>query len=122
MDEGLVVKFFKREEFKCRCCGEEHMGADFLEKIEKAREISGVPYVITSGWRCGKHNKEIGGKSKSEHIYGQGADIVADTSTIRFHIMRGLILAGFRRIGLGENFIHAGNSIILPGEVLWHYY
>jgi len=116
------VKHFKREEFNCPCCGQEHMGGDFLERIEKAREISGVPYVITSGWRCVLHNKDVGGKSDSEHIYGQGADIVADTSTIRFHIVRGLLLAGFKRIGLGKNFVHAGNSTVHPTEVLWHYY
>jgi hypothetical protein len=98
------------------------MGEDFLEKLDKARGFSGAPYVINSGWRCGRHNKEVGGKSDSEHIYGQGADIVADTSTIRFHIVRGLVLAGFKRIGLGKNFIHAGNSLVLPGDVLWHYY
>ena len=31
--------------------------------------------VITSGWRSVQHNKNVGGASRSQHLYGKAADI-----------------------------------------------
>ena len=30
---------------------------------------------MTSGYRCGRLNKAVGGAAKSQHMYGQAADI-----------------------------------------------
>jgi len=49
---------------------------DLCEKIlEPARAIMGTPVFITSGFRCNKLNKAVGGSQKSQHAVGEAADI-----------------------------------------------
>lgn len=70
-----LSKNFKRSEFACRCgCGFDTVDAKLLEVLEDVRVHFGKPIVITSGCRCGKHNKKIGGSKKSKHIIGRAAD------------------------------------------------
>jgi uncharacterized protein YcbK (DUF882 family) len=46
-------------------------------RLEEARKLLGNrPITITSGLRTPEHNREVGGASKSEHLYGKAADIV----------------------------------------------
>ncbi len=53
-----------------------------VEKIlDPLREAWGGPIIVTSGYRCGKLNRAVGGATKSQHMLGQAADIrtVIDT-------------------------------------------
>jgi len=95
----------------------------FLARLDEAREIAGVPFVITSGYRCRRHNAEIGGVDDSAHTWGVAADIAAASSERRYHILRGLILAGFRRIGVSFDgkYIHADTDEDKPQDVMWGY-
>ena len=102
------MRNFNITEFACKCCGEVHMEDSFLDKLDAARDIAKVPFVINSGYRCEKHNKAIG-SSANNHIMGRAADISATDSVSRMKIMRGLIMAGFNRIGVHRDFIHADN-------------
>lgn len=43
--------------------------------LEPLREYLGKPIVITSGYRCEKLNRKVGGSSSSQHLYGQAVDI-----------------------------------------------
>jgi hypothetical protein len=54
------MQHFNIEEFACHCCGKIAMDEAFLARLEKAREIAGVPFKITSGYRCPKHNAVVG--------------------------------------------------------------
>lgn len=103
---GNATGHFDWEEFKCPCCGKVHMDIDFLEMLETARVIAGVPFAINSGYRCEKHNKEVGSESVN-HLSGRAADIHCADGPSRRKMLKGLIAAGFERIGIGKNFIHA---------------
>uniref|UniRef100_A0A6M3JEP6 Putative peptidase n=1 Tax=viral metagenome TaxID=1070528 RepID=A0A6M3JEP6_9ZZZZ len=96
------------------------MDALFLVQLEKAREIAGVPFIVTSGYRCEKHNAEVGSTSNN-HTSGKAADIKADDGPTRGKILKGLYLAGFRRIGISfkGNFIHADSMDKI--ESCWSY-
>ena len=96
---------FKIEEFTCPCCGVQHMDALFLEQIDNARDYAGVPFKINSGYRCPKHNAEVGSTSKN-HTSGKAADIACGYGPDRMKIVAALIRAGFRRIGIHKLFIH----------------
>jgi hypothetical protein len=48
----------------------------------------------------------VGGVANSSHLTGWAADIRADSSNRRYLVLKGLIEAGFTRIGIGQNFIH----------------
>lgn len=115
------LEYFKSSEFACPCCGENDMDADFLARLDTARGIAGVPFRITSGLRCPKHNSEIGGKKTSSHLRGYAVDIAATSSRERYHIIRGLMEAGFERIGIGQTFIHVDDDPDKPDWVTWLY-
>ncbi|MFA5397958.1 MAG: D-Ala-D-Ala carboxypeptidase family metallohydrolase [Methanogenium sp.] len=112
------MKYFKLEEFKCPCCGKANMDSLFLAQIDNARDYAGVPFIITSGCRCEKHNKEVGSTSRN-HLCGKACDISCTVGPMRIKIVMGLIRAGFRRIGIGKTFIHADSMDDI--ESIWLY-
>lgn len=98
----------------------------FLTKLENARKIAGVPFVITSGYRTEKHHKalyeKLGKKpTRSAHLKGCAADIRVRNLTERYAILNGLILAGFKRIGISDNFIHCDTSNEHTQNIIWLY-
>jgi len=101
-----MYKYFKHVEFECRCCEKNLIAEELVAKLDKAREISGVPYTITSGFRCKKHNESIGGSENSSHLKGLAADIYTTNHKRRLKILEGLIKAGFKRIGIAKKYIH----------------
>ena len=108
------MKYFKLSEFRCKCgkCGDDPPMKDyFLERLERAREISDVSYVINSGYRCLSHNKAVGSTS-TNHTRGVAADIKAMDGPTRGKILKGLYRAGFTRIGISfkGGFIHVDEN------------
>lgn len=43
--------------------------------LEPARQQFGGPVVVNSGYRCLKHNLEVGGAVNSQHMKGEAADV-----------------------------------------------
>jgi len=117
------LKYFKIEDFLCPCCGEGSsiMDTFFLSLLDSARSLSHVPFVITSGYRCLKHNMEVGGVGESAHMKGMAADISAETSKARYAIINALIQTGFSRIGIGKNFIHCDMDQAKFDNLIWLY-
>jgi zinc D-Ala-D-Ala carboxypeptidase len=112
------MKYFSDDEFKCKCCNVAHMDVLFLSQLNLAREFAAIPFVITSGYRCPKHNKEVGSTSHN-HQDGKAVDIQCTDSQSRLKIVMGLIRAGFRRIGISKSFIHADSMNDVP--CIWTY-
>ena len=75
------MKWFKEKELACKCCGQlppfarENIEALVREVLDPAREKLGSPIVVNSGYRCPKHNKEVGGVANSQHMRGEACDI-----------------------------------------------
>lgn len=73
------MQHFKIEEFRCRCCGEvactENIESLVQAVLDPAREKLGKPIYVNSGYRCPKHNAEVGGVKNSQHLRGEAADI-----------------------------------------------
>lgn len=113
--------YFTRREFVCRCCGEEHMDRDFMLRLELARACSGIPFIITSGYRCAERNKAVGGVPGSAHCRGYAVDIAVRADHERFMVLKWLLVYGFRRIGIGKGFIHVDSDPEKPTDVAWLY-
>jgi hypothetical protein len=94
------------------------MEPEFLEKLDEARDIAGIPFVISSGKRCPKHNKEVGSTS-TNHTLGVASDIRCTNGPARFKIIKALIEVGFSRIGVAKTFIHC-DANMLPSSI-WFY-
>lgn len=79
-DFWSTIKYFKKEEFACKCGGKYCNGypAQPQEKLirvaERVREHFGNPITVTSGLRCEKHNANEGGVSNSRHMSGKAMD------------------------------------------------
>ena len=101
---------FQSSEFACNCCGEGGISTELWNMLESARVIAGVPFVITSGFRCINKQAELIEKGRSSatssHPRGFAVDISAVDSEKRAKIRKALILAGFERSGTQKDFIH----------------
>jgi uncharacterized protein YcbK (DUF882 family) len=112
-------KYFKPEEFRCPCCGAVKVSDTLVQTLDNIREIVGFPMKINSGYRCPKHNEEVGGGP--EHPSGEAADVHCADSQKRFALANAALSASVRRIGIGKAFIHIGVSKDLPQSVIWTY-
>lgn len=115
---NATLRNFKIDEFACKHCGQVHMDASFLAQMDNARDFAGVPFSVTSGYRCPVHNKAVGSTSQN-HPSGKAADIAVADGPTRLKIVMGLIRAGFRRIGVAKTFIHADSMDDI--ESMWFY-
>ncbi len=95
-----------KDEFKCKHCGALVIDEAFYKMACLAREIADTPFVISSGYRCPEHNKAVGSTSMN-HVSGKAMDIKALYGPQRGKILKGLYKAGFTRVGIRKDFIHA---------------
>lgn len=77
-----MSSFFKLSEFQCQCkekCPGKvpnlRLNDQLLETLNKVREEFGQSIIVTSGFRCKRHNSLIGGAVASQHLLGTAADI-----------------------------------------------
>jgi len=118
---------FKPEEFYCPCCGKESMDDDFIMRIQLARTLSGIPFRITSGYRCEKYQENLRKRGYetangvSPHEKGVACDISVSSDKDRFMVLEKLRIAGLDRYGLGSNFIHVDMDKDRNANRLWHY-
>lgn len=121
------MQYFKPEEFSCKCgkcgIGFNQMNPSTLTMLNQARVIAGVPFIITSAYRCEEHNRNVGGTSNSAHLRGYAVDIKIRSSSDAMKILKALISVGFNRIGYNSStkFFHVDNDPTLPPEVFFDY-
>lgn len=89
------VRFFKLEEFQCPCCGRVMIAAGLVLLLDILRASLGRRLIVTSGYRCEKHNAEVHGAKASRHLLGAAADLrpVAGMSYADFAAMAGGVFA-----------------------------
>lgn len=116
-----ITKNFLKEEFACPCgCGENAISFRLIYALQELRDAIGKPITITSGFRCAKHNKEVGGAKSSQHLLGWAADIFVAHFPIKDLFEAILKIPTFRNggIGVASGFIHVD---IREGEARWSY-
>lgn len=97
-----------------------NMNQNFLQMLDEARDLAGVPFRINSGFRTKAHNAKVGGEPNSSHTRGFAADIHAPDGPNKFKILKACIMIGFQRIGVYRNFIHVDCDPSLPTPTFWH--
>lgn len=91
------------------------------QKLSIARGISGVPFVIICGLRTVAQNAALTESVQdSAHLTGNGVDLACNDSQTRYAMLKGLLGAGFNRIGVYSAHIHADDSPTLPPNVCWY--
>ena len=78
------IRYFTRDEFKCKCGGQFCDGypAEMQEAVvriaDAARAHFGRPAHVISGLRCQQWNAHEGGVANSQHMYGEAIDLRID--------------------------------------------
>jgi uncharacterized protein YcbK (DUF882 family) len=116
----MKLKYFKLSEFDSPDLpgSGERMQESTLRMLEKAREISGEPFRINSGYRTQAHNAKVGGVADSAHMGGWAADIATTPKTQKTIIMA-CQMAGFARMGVYNTFVHVDNDPSKKSPAAW---
>ena len=127
--DNWTAKHFAPHEMACKCCGALDMNDHFMGMLDNLREEVCMPVIINSGYRCPKHNAEIGGSKNSAHLEGKAADIRVGghhAATLLYHAFN----LGFKGYGIKQNgpferrFIHLDTASDEPGrprDWVWSY-
>ena len=67
---------FRIREFVCQDGSDPiFIDSELVSVLQKIRNHFGKPVTITSAYRTPTHNKNVGGTTYSQHLYGKAADI-----------------------------------------------
>ncbi len=120
--EEMITKNFSKKELSCPCCSKMEMKASFIERLQKLRDVLASPLVITSAYRCKKHNDSLPGSARhSQHMDGVAVDIACSDASFRFLLIAEAVRQGFRGIGIAKTFIHLDSREEPSPVVVWTY-
>lgn len=98
---------FSKKELACKCCGEPgSIDMGLIEALEDLRLLAGCPLIVTSGYRCPKHNAEVGGAKDSQHLKGTAADVRAKNLTPLELFALAAQIPAINGIGLYKSWVH----------------
>lgn len=119
-----MYKYFSNSDFQSATptCQMEDMDEQFMHRLDTARGLAGIPFVVNSAYRTESYEKSQGRDGSSSHTKGLAVDIKAETSRTRYLIIKALLDAGFNRLGVGETFIHVDFDQDKDRNVIWNYY
>lgn len=73
-----ISKHFHSTEFRCKCgCGVIKIDENLVNKLENIyTKLNASKCIISSGYRCSKHDKRVGGSGTGQHTKGLAADCI----------------------------------------------
>ena len=106
-----IRKNFTEEEIRCPCCNampEGEVFERFMDLLQVLRDIMGIPFIVTSGFRCRIHNDSLPNSAKdSRHLYGDAVDISRGGWTGQ--VLRKFVFEAFKlgfSVGLYPTYVH----------------
>ena len=106
-----ISKDFWLDEYQCKgkdCCNNlVKIESELVILVQKLRKEIGKPLTVTSGYRCLRHNKDVGGETHSYHLSGMAADVtvthfdIRELARLAFSVGFGTVIAYPRR-----GFVH----------------
>lgn len=109
--QELDLKHFKPDEFR-RCtpsCDISKMNPEFLVALDTARDVAGVPFVLTSAYRSPSYDLAKGRSGSGYHTQGRAVDVACGDSKLRWQIVCGCLAVGLS-VGLSKDgFVHIDN-------------
>lgn len=119
----MEYKYFTDDEFKraSPSCSLSDMDETFMSKLDLARDIAGVPFIVSSAYRSVAYEKKKGRSGSSRHTLGIAMDIRCYDNAVRFRIVNALLSVGFRRIGIASSFIHVDDGYPTSSPLIWLY-
>lgn len=117
----MGYKYFTDEEAK-------GLAPELMSKLDTARAVAGVPFIISSGLRTCAANAAAMGAEHSSHIQGLAVDLGlghlpegGERDAARYKMVGALLSAGFLRLGVYNLHIHAdvGHQPDYVQGVIW---
>lgn len=59
--------------------------------LQPIRDKWDRPITVTSGYRCPKLNKAVGGVNTSQHVYGEAADIICSSNKKLYELIVSMV-------------------------------
>lgn len=120
----ITAKHFNESEFKACTpkCSLQNMNQGTMNKLDRARELAGIPFVLNSAYRSVSYERSKGRTGTSAHTTGHAVDIRCNTSANRMKIVQACLQVGFRRIGISKTYVHVDDDFNHAQDVMWHYY
>ena len=104
-----ITKNFSVKEMQCPCCGECNMDFQFMEELQRIREICDFGFRVNSAYRCEIYNNKVSSNSRGQHANGQAVDISMKDRYRRFKLLKEAIgCEYFKDIAIAKTFIHLG--------------
>lgn len=118
-------RYFKREDFACRHCGQNEIKDSFIDELQKLRDTLGFPLPVNSGYRCPVHNAAVSSTGLTgPHTTGEAADLGVDRERAVLTLDAALAMPVFRGFGINQKgagrFIHL-DAINRPTRTIWSY-
>lgn len=115
--------YFSESEFKACTppCKKSDMHPDTLARLNRMREIAGIPLVLNCAYRSPEHDRAKGRSGTGAHTLGRAVDIRCNASDTRYKIITAALAAGFTRIGVADTYIHLDDSPTHKQCVIWPY-
>lgn len=104
----VVPDYFPDFEFEmCTpACRKSQMSERFLLRLNSARHMAGVPFLLNSAFREVDYEKAHGRSGKGFHTKGRAVDIRCLDSECRWRIINAATACGLNGIGIAKTFIH----------------
>ena len=98
---------FRVREFACQDGSDPiFIDSELVSVLQKIRNHFGKPVTITSAYRTPNHNKNVGGTTYSQHLYGKAADIKIQGIAPKDVAKYAETLLGEGGIGIYNTFTH----------------
>lgn len=119
-----TAEYFNEKEFRAcsPSCSMQDMNQGTLARLDMARAKAGIPFVLNSAYRSPEWERGKGRTGTGAHTTGHAVDIRCNSDANRMKIVQALLWAGFTRIGIGKNYIHADDDTTKSQNVIWTYY
>lgn len=126
---GKGSRHFSFKELVCKCgCGRMEIPQAFLAKLEELRLAYNKPMIVSSGYRCPRHNAAVS-SSGGTGPHTAGAVDIAVSGADAHRLLQMACLVGFAGIGIKQHGPFSGRFIHLddlpptthPRPRLWTY-
>jgi len=126
-DAFILSPYFNTKEFSCQCnfptCVKQRVSRVLIDKLDLVRKEADQSLIITSGFRCRKHQEFLRSSGVntviakvSTHEKGDAADVQPKDKNIKAFTL--IAEKHFDSIGLAKTFLHLDTR---TGKRRWNY-
>ena len=107
------TKNFSDEELRCKCCDDNFMDEEFLDRLQEVRDKFGKAMHLSSAYRCPVWNDQVSMTGrKGPHTTGRACDVlVSGKEALR--LISIALDCGMQGIGVKQHGEYAGRFVHL---------